>query len=128
MWVQLALGDATSALQVYTTCRARLAEESQVKPSPETVALAEHIAERKRVEETLWESEQLFHNIFRYCNDAIFIVDPARDTIFDVTPKACTLLGYSREVLLRIPMSAVHPHARPLLLGVAHRAEQAGCG
>jgi len=117
MWVHLALGDATSALQVYTTCRARLAEESQVKPSPETVALAEHIAERKRVEETLWESEQLFHNIFRYCNDAIFIVDPARDTIFDVNPKACTM-----------PMSAVHPHEMPQILRFAQRVEQVGYG
>jgi DNA-binding SARP family transcriptional activator len=43
MRVHLALGDATAALQVYATCRARLAEELQVKPSPDTVALAEHI-------------------------------------------------------------------------------------
>ncbi len=43
MRVQLALGDATAALQVYATCRARLAEELQVEPSAETVALAEHI-------------------------------------------------------------------------------------
>src|SRR5712692_8842292 len=43
MRVHLALGDASAALQVYATCRARLAEELQVKPSPETVALAERI-------------------------------------------------------------------------------------
>src|SRR5437870_4049006 len=43
MRVDLALGDASAALQVYATCRARLAEELQVKPSAETVALAEHI-------------------------------------------------------------------------------------
>src|SRR2546428_2233839 len=43
MRVQLALGDVTAALQVYTTCRARLAEELRVKPSAETVALAEQI-------------------------------------------------------------------------------------
>src|SRR5439155_5767307 len=43
MRVHLALGDASAALQVYTTCRARLAEELRVKPSAETVALAEHI-------------------------------------------------------------------------------------
>ncbi len=128
MRVHLALGDATSALQVYATCRARLAEELQVKPSPETVALAEHIAERKRVEEPLWESEQLFHNIFRYCNDAIFVVDPARDTIFDVNPQACTLLGYSREELLRMPMSTIHPHEMPQILRFAQEVEQAGYG
>jgi DNA-binding SARP family transcriptional activator len=43
MRVHLALGDPTAALQVYATCRARLAQELQVKPSAETVALAERI-------------------------------------------------------------------------------------
>src|SRR5438876_7859379 len=43
MRVHLAQGDPTAALQVYATCRARLAEELQVKPSADTVALAEHI-------------------------------------------------------------------------------------
>src|SRR5207248_381676 len=43
MRVDLALGDASAALQVYATCRARLAEELGVKPSAQTVALAEHI-------------------------------------------------------------------------------------
>src|SRR2546430_6403897 len=40
MRVHLALGDATAALQVYATCRARLAQELQIEPSADTVALA----------------------------------------------------------------------------------------
>jgi two-component system, NarL family, response regulator LiaR len=43
MRVHLALGEAMVALQVYATCKARLAEELQVKPSANTVALARHI-------------------------------------------------------------------------------------
>ncbi len=43
MRAHLALGDPTAAWQVYATCRARLAEELQIKPSADTVALAEHI-------------------------------------------------------------------------------------
>src|SRR5260370_40223720 len=43
MRVQLAQGELSSALQVYASCRVRLAEELQVKPSAETIALAEHI-------------------------------------------------------------------------------------
>src|SRR5713226_3232532 len=43
MRVHLALGDASAALQVYATCRARLAEALQIAPSAETVALAERI-------------------------------------------------------------------------------------
>src|SRR5207302_437445 len=38
MRVHLALGDASAALQVYATCRARLAEDLRVKPSAETIA------------------------------------------------------------------------------------------
>ena len=36
-------GRSDGRLRVYATCRARLAEELQVKPSADTVALAEHI-------------------------------------------------------------------------------------
>ena len=43
MRVHLALGDTTAACQVYATCRARLAEALQIKPSADTVALAAHI-------------------------------------------------------------------------------------
>src|SRR5437016_831263 len=43
MRVDLALGDATAALQVYATCRALLAEDLRVRPSAETLALAEQI-------------------------------------------------------------------------------------
>jgi len=43
MRVHLALGDPAAAARVYATCRARLAEELRVKPSADTVALAEHI-------------------------------------------------------------------------------------
>jgi DNA-binding SARP family transcriptional activator len=43
MGVHLALGETSAALQVYATCRARLAEALQIAPSAETIALAEHI-------------------------------------------------------------------------------------
>ena len=43
MRIHLAQGDPTAALQVYATLRARLAEELRIKPSAETVALAERI-------------------------------------------------------------------------------------
>lgn len=43
MRVQLALGEPNAAWQVYTSCRARLAQALQVEPSPQTVALSERI-------------------------------------------------------------------------------------
>ena len=43
MRVHLALGDPAAAWQVYVTCRAKLAEELRVKPSADTLALAEQM-------------------------------------------------------------------------------------
>src|SRR5947207_6674329 len=43
MGMDLALGDASAALQVYATLRAHLAEELRVQPSAESVALADQI-------------------------------------------------------------------------------------
>src|SRR3989440_3844524 len=43
MRMDLALGDASAAWQVYATLRAHLAEELRVQPSAETVALADQI-------------------------------------------------------------------------------------
>jgi DNA-binding SARP family transcriptional activator len=43
MRMHLALGDPNAALQVYATCRAQLAEALQIKPAPETAALAARI-------------------------------------------------------------------------------------
>jgi DNA-binding SARP family transcriptional activator/tetratricopeptide (TPR) repeat protein len=43
MRMRLAQGDPTAALQVYATCRAQLAEALQIKPAPETAALAARI-------------------------------------------------------------------------------------
>src|SRR5437660_1009960 len=43
MRLHLAHGDATAARRVYATLRTRLAQELQVQPSAETLALAEHL-------------------------------------------------------------------------------------
>ncbi|RMG55286.1 MAG: PAS domain S-box protein [Acidobacteria bacterium] len=90
-------------------------------------AMMVDITERKRAEEALRESEEKFHKIFDYSNDAIFLIDPERDKILDVNPQACRLLGYSRAELLSLPVSAIHPHEMPqflrfsrLVLGAGH--------
>ena len=43
MRLHLAQGDATAALRVYATLRARMAQELQVQPSADTLALAEQV-------------------------------------------------------------------------------------
>ena len=61
--------------------------------------LQKKVAECKQAEEALQESEERFHKIFDYSNDAIFVMDPAQDKFLEVNPKACSMLGYSRDEL-----------------------------
>ena len=95
---------------------------------PVFVAIVQDITERKEAEEALKESEERFRNIFNDSNDAIFIVDFSQDEIIDANPKACNMLDYSREKLLSIPMSAIHPGEMTKLQAFAWRVLKEGSG
>ncbi|MCH7998990.1 MAG: PAS domain S-box protein [Chloroflexi bacterium] len=72
--------------------------------------------EYKRAEETSHESEKRFRTIFEHSNDAIIVIDAVQDEILDVNSKASKMLGYSREELLTMPISAIHPQEMSRLL------------
>ena len=55
------------------------------------------------------EDEELFQKVFRYSNDAIFVIDPESDKILDVNPGACSMLNYPYKKLLSLPISAIYP-------------------
>jgi PAS domain S-box-containing protein len=62
------------------------------------------ITERKRAEEALCESVQLFHGLFNASPDAIILIDP-HDTIaswpiIDCNEAACKMNGYTREEMV----------------------------
>ena len=61
-------------------------------------------------------SEQRLSKIYDHSNDAIFVIDPIRDEILDFNQRACKMLGYSREELLLLPISAIHPNEMPKLM------------
>ncbi|MGH9685526.1 MAG: PAS domain S-box protein [Candidatus Acidiferrales bacterium] len=86
------------------------------------------ITDRIKADAKLQKSEQTFHSIFDHSNDAIFIINPARDAIVDVNVKAWQLLGYSREELLSLPISAVHPGEMPALQEFAQSVARSGKG
>jgi two-component system cell cycle sensor histidine kinase/response regulator CckA len=92
----------------------------------ELEALRQEVAARKNgelasksTEKPPQQSEERYRTVFHHSNDAIFIVDPACDTILDVNPQACRMLGFSRVELLSTPMSAIHPHEMPQLQAFA---------
>lgn len=93
-----------------------------------TLALARNVTERKLAEEGLRQSEERYRKIFDNSNDAIFLIDPVRDAIADVNDKACEMLGYSREELLSMRVSDIHPHEMPQLRAFAQTVLRDGAG
>ncbi len=83
---------------------------------------------RKGAEQAQRQSEERFHKIFDHSNDAIFILDPQRDKIIDVNSKACEMLGYSRERLLSMAISDIHPNEMPELQAFAKSVSRNGHG
>ena len=83
---------------------------------------------RMRAEQAQRESEERFHKIFDHSNDAIFILDPPQDKIIDVNSKACEMLGYSRERLISMSISDIHPDEMPELQDFAKSVSRNGHG
>ncbi|NDJ59564.1 MAG: PAS domain S-box protein [Chloroflexi bacterium] len=75
--------------------------------------LEREVARQRQTEQALWESEQRFRRIFERSNDAIFVIDPAQGRIVNANDRACQMLGYTREQLLNIAISAIHPDEMP---------------
>lgn len=65
---------------------------------------------RSDAETSVAVSRRKFETVFEHANDAIFIVDVENDSVVDCNPAAEDLVEYSREELLSMPASDLHPH------------------
>jgi PAS domain S-box-containing protein len=90
--------------------------------------LTRDVSERQREAAALRESEDKFRKIFNHSNDGGFLLDPARGAILDVNPSACRLLGYTREELLALHISDVHPDEMPRLAAFTEAVLAEGTG
>lgn len=104
-------------------------------PIQELAALRARVSElehqltaHRQVEKALLEKQELFSKIFDHSNDAIFLIDPARDEILNVNARACSMLQYSHEELLSLPITAIHPKEMPKLLAFANLVFAEGSG
>ena len=88
----------------YSQALIRKLEAKMIQLEEANRSLERDIAERKRVEEALRESEARFRVIFEHANDAIH-VDSTDDHILEVNPRMCEMTGYSREELLTMCVS-----------------------
>ena len=75
---------------------------------------------KERAQSAILESEEKFHKIFDYSNDAIFIINPDTEQILEANPGAAKLLGFSRMELLSMPVSSIHPNEVDKLKAFAH--------
>ena len=57
-----------------------------------------------------------FGCIFEMCAEAMLVLRPTEDRIIDGNPAACRLLGYAREHLRDMAVTALHPGQLPALI------------
>jgi PAS domain S-box-containing protein len=114
-------------VSVHEKSKAELIEEVTLLRQELAVSRAVE-AERTQAQTALQESEQRFRKIFDYSNDAIFLIDPEQNLILDANSTACHMLGYSREELLSLNVSTIHPQEMPQLLAFARSVYQQGRG
>jgi PAS domain S-box-containing protein len=93
-------GDEQELLKVYSETLIRKLEEKTLELEQSNRALERDIAERKRIEESLRESEQRFRATFEQA--AVGIAHVGLDGRFvRVNDRLCEITGYAREDLLR---------------------------
>jgi PAS domain S-box-containing protein len=97
-------------IDVLLTAIARVDELGRINHA---LAYLLDITDRKKAEAALRASEERHRKFFEHSNDALFVLDPEHNTILDVNPRTCELLGYTRDELLDLPMSAIHPDEMP---------------
>ena len=57
----------------------------------------------------------LFERLFADSDDAAYLMDPLDDRIVEANQAGCALLGYSRDELLTLTVTDVHPAEMPQL-------------
>lgn len=70
---------------------------------------AQNITEYKQYAETLRDVETKYRNIIETANDAIFIADAESGRIIDANKRAEDLIGYSREEIIGMHQTQLHP-------------------
>ncbi|MDI6790092.1 MAG: PAS domain S-box protein [Thermodesulfobacteriota bacterium] len=73
------------------------------------VEVVQEITERKRMEDTLRQSEEKYRRLIETANDAIFIADVETGTILEVNKRAEELLGLPAEKIVGMHQAKLHP-------------------
>lgn len=55
------------------------------------------------------EEDRSFAQLFEESPEPAYVIDPVADRILAANSAGCAMLGYTREELLRTPVSQIHP-------------------
>jgi PAS domain S-box-containing protein len=67
-------------------------------------------------------NDRLFEQLFEESGEAAYLMDPADDRIVEANRAGCALLGYTREELLTLTVSDIHPAEMPQLRAFVDQA------
>ena len=67
-------------------------------------------------------NDRLFEQLFEESAEAAYLMDPADDRIVEANRAGCALLGYTREELLTLTVSDIHPAEMPQLRAFVDQA------
>ena len=70
---------------------------------------AHDITEQKKITRRLEESERMLRSIIESAQDGILIADRETKQFRFANKKICSMLGYSKEALLQLSVSDIHP-------------------
>ena len=70
--------------------------------------LESEIAERKRVEKALRESEQRYSSLFKNNHSVMLLIDPESADIVEANPAACSFYGWSQEELTSMKITDIN--------------------
>ncbi len=73
------------------------------------IVIARLLAQRRRAEEELRESEGRYRNLFDELNDAVFLADTETGYVIDTNKRAEVLLGRAREEIIGMHQTELHP-------------------
>jgi len=94
----------------------------------EVEALRARVADLEAAGERLEASDERLRGVLDAAHDAIFVIDPAEDAILDCNRRAADLLGFTREELLSLPVSFVHPQEMERVQAFAREVYREGRG
>ncbi|MEN6331608.1 MAG: PAS domain S-box protein, partial [Smithella sp.] len=75
--------------------------------------LEEQLAKGKQVEESLHDTEKLYHLLFDHSPDGVVIVDPATARFLDFNETTCLMLGYTREEFSKLSIFDLEANQTP---------------